>query len=455
MSSESVIFLARTLGPLVASGIAYALWCYVKTTGRSSQHQDALLLMTYIVSRVSLWLLFAIYMQHYVTTSDPVIYKDMLEHFLAAETPIRDFYYPYGPVLMLSMLPFYLLLRHSLAGISLFAIVAEAVALFCFLKCITLLEKRGELDPSWPKQAMAVYLLNPATLYWTVFQGYHSIVQTTYSMAGLYFLLRGSHTIGYAVGLYSLAGAKLIAILDWPALLAVCRPRLGRLLWGTVPLLSTYVAFHIITGDALFPIRYHVGYTGEGNLWYLLTVLPLPHNFYSVSQKMLPVVFLATSFLAGFGYWLKSLRIGASSFSFQAAVGITTFTMSVFFLFSPYTGNYYVPMLMLPASLVVTSPALPHRHGVWVLLLVSGLCITSDAVWTSLGQANALMEVFSAGFRGEQLWTGLLILTIVVRLISFALLAKLGLSIALAPPLHTGARVSVADTAANGLRRAL
>ena len=76
--------------------------------------------------------------------------------------------------------------------------------------------------------ALAVYLLNPATLYWTVFQGYHSIAQTAYFMAALYFLLRGRHTIGYVVGLYGLAGAKLIAVLDWPALLAVSRPRVSR-----------------------------------------------------------------------------------------------------------------------------------------------------------------------------------------------------------------------------------
>ena len=75
----------------------------------------------------------------------------MLEHFLAGEVPIRDFFYPFGPFLILSMLTPYLLLGRTLAGISLFAIVAEAVALFFFLKCTSLLEKRGELDRSWLK----------------------------------------------------------------------------------------------------------------------------------------------------------------------------------------------------------------------------------------------------------------------------------------------------------------
>ena len=41
-----------------------------------------------------------------------------LEHFLAGDVPIRDFYYPYAPLLMPSMLLPYILVGHSLAGIS-------------------------------------------------------------------------------------------------------------------------------------------------------------------------------------------------------------------------------------------------------------------------------------------------------------------------------------------------
>jgi hypothetical protein len=445
MSSGSVILFCRIVGPLVASGLAYAFWHYINNRQRSEQRQDALLVVTYISSRLGLWLLFALYMQDYVTSSDPrLYYTPMLERFLAGEVPIRDFFYPYGPLLIPSMLPLYLLLGHTLAGISLFAVAAEAVALFFFLKCTSLLEKRGELDRSWVREALAVYLLNPATLYWTVFQGYHSIVQTAYSMAAFYLLLCDYPKTGYAVGLYSIAGSKFLAILDWPALLGVCRPRLTKLFLGAVPLLLTYVAFQMITGDVLFPLRYHAGFLYEGNVWYLLTVFGDLLSFYAAFPgNLLPLFFFGMVFLLGLVHWLRCLRLGLTSFSFQAAIGTTTFTMSLFFLFTFYTGDYYIPMLMLPACLVVTCPALPHRHGVWLLLLISGFSVAGDAVWTSLGQPLVLLDVLWSGSFSERLLTSFWIGSILVRIASFAMLARWALRVAITSSLVHENRLSV------------
>jgi len=382
-------------------------------------------------------------MQDYVTTSDPrLFYTPQLEHFLAGDIPIRDFYYPYAPLLMPIMLPFYLLMGHSLAGISLFAVVMEAVALGFFLKSTSLLRERGEMSHAWVTDALALYLLNPATLYWTVFQGYHSIAQTAYSMVALYLLLRGNQTVGYSVGFYGIAGSKLLAVLDWPALLIVCRPRLAKLFWGIVPVLVTYAVFQMITGDILFPLRYHIGYRGEGNIWYLTTLFGDVHSFYAAFPgSLLPVFFFSLFFLVGCVLWLRYLRAGFVSFSFQSAMGITTFTMSLFFLFSLYTGSYYVPMLMIPACLVVTCPVLPNRHAVWLLLLISGFCVAGDAVWASLGQPDALINAFSSDSSSKQLLTSFLIVSIVIRMACFARLAQLGLRVATANPLHTQIRV--------------
>jgi hypothetical protein len=359
----------------------------------------------------------------------------MLERFLAGEVPIRDFFYPYGPVLIVTMLPSYLLLGRTLAGISLFAIAAETVALVFFLKCTFLLEKRGELDRSWAREALAVYVLNPATLYWTVFQGYHSIVQTTYSMAALYFLICDRYTTGYGVGLYSLAGSKFLAVLDWPALLAARRPRLTKLFWGAVPLLLTYGAFQMITGDVLFPIRYHIDYKSEGNIWYLLTLFGDTRNFYSsLPGRLLPVFFFTLIFLLGLGSWPRHLRLGLVSFSFPAAMGITTFTMSLFFLFSFYTGNYYIPMLMLPASVVVTSPALRSKGAIWALLLVSALSVAGDAMWSSLHQPDLLISVFSSSSAGDRFLAVILTASLVARIGCLAMLAQFGLLTAFSAP---------------------
>jgi hypothetical protein len=355
----------------------------------------------------------------------------MLEHFLTGEIPIREFFYPYGPLLMPSILPFYHLLGRSLAGISAFALLAEAVALICFHKSVCLLERRGEITRSWATEAFALYLLNPATLYWTVFQGYHSIVQTAYSLAALYCLLKGRYAIGYALGLFSVAGSKFLAILDWPALLAIRRPRLGKLFLGAIPLVITYAVFQIITGDILFPLRYHATYKSEGNIWYLLTIFGDTRSFYSIFPgNLLPAFSFGALFLLGFGRWLKSLQMGRATFSYQTSLGMTTFSISLFFPLSFYSGNYYVPMLMLPASLIVTCPRSRRSHAVLALLLISGLCVSADVIWTSLGQPGVLRDAVLSDSLSEQLLACLLTASIIVRLICFAILAQLSLHLA-------------------------
>jgi hypothetical protein len=423
---------ARVIGPLVVSVLAYAFWRYFRTRNRREEKDTRLLILTYIVSRVGLWLIFAMYLQRYVTLSDPVIYyTPMLQHFLAGDIPIRDFFYPYGPLLMPIMLPFYWLLGSSLAGISLFAIFAEAIALVFFLKSASLLRKRGEITHSWVREAFAVYLLNPATLYWTVFQGYHSIVQTAYSMGALYCLLKGRYVTGYSIGLYGIAGSKLLAVLDWPALLAVARPQIVKLLWGAIPLVMTYVIFQFITGDIFFPFRFGHNYMGEGNIWYLLTLFGDLRSFYSIFPgKLLPAICFGTFFLLGWVRWVRNLRLGLATFSFHAALGMTTFTMSLFFMFSFYNGSYYVPMLMLPASLIVTCPALPRRSTVWLLLLISGFSVAGDVMWSSLGKPGVLLHAVQSDSFAERFLAYCLTASTLVRLACFAMLARLGLNAA-------------------------
>jgi hypothetical protein len=422
----------RVLFAVITALCSYGLWRYIR--GRRDDGaitKDRLLIVLWVLSRVGGWLIFTLFLQRFVTSSDPqLFYARHLEDFLSGGVPVRDFYYPYGPLLIPSMLPFYLLLGRSLAGISLFAILAEAVALWFFIKSASLAERGGDVDHAWVQHALALYILNPATLYWTVLLGYQSIVQTAYSMAAFYFLLRGRHTLGYAIGLLGLAGTKLLMVLDWPALLAVTRVKIRQLLVATLPLLAIYGAYQWITGDSLFPVRYYFTYeSSEGNIWYLLTLFGDPQAFYSIGfGSVLSLLLFTSLFLLGFGRWLWLARQNRTSFSLPTALGISTFTMGLFFICSRYTGNYYVPMLMLPACLVVTCPGSHTQGGVWPVLLISSLCIVGDAVWSvAFTQPRSLLEAFST----HQpilvgLWTG----TIVIRLAAFATVACEGLFLA-------------------------
>jgi hypothetical protein len=427
------LIVARMGVALIPLILSYVSWRYISCSDPSQRRADLLLIVIYVLSRVVLWLVFAIYLQYYVTNSDPrLFYQPMLEHFLAGGVPIREFFYPYGPLLIPTMVPLYLLFGQTLAGISLFAIIAEVLALWFFLKSARILEQRGAIDHSWVRTAMALYILNPATLYYTIFQGYHSVVQTTYSMAALYFLLCGRTTIGYGVGLFSLAGTKLLAMLDWPALLIVRRPQLGKCLVGAVPLVATYIVFQLITGDAFATVRHHINLVSEGNVWYLLTLFGDLRGFYSqMPGSLLPIFSFGGCFVLGVAFWLKTLLRGRAAFSFQAALGMTTFSMSLFFLFSLYTGTYYTPMLMLPASVVVTCPTLRWpRVAIWSLLLISGLSIVGDAMWSRLGQPLVLLDAFRRSAEWDRLVALFLTVSIVIRVACFAILAQLGLRVA-------------------------
>src|SRR5262245_36636891 len=58
--------------------------------------------------------------------------------------------------------------------------------------------------------------------------------------------------------------------------------------------------------------------------------------------------------------------------------------------------------------LVVTCPTFPHQRAAWSMILISGLCVTGDAIWTALGQAVLIDAVLSDSLRERWLaglWT--------------------------------------------------
>src|SRR5262249_8670614 len=132
----------------------------------------------------------------------------------------------------------------------------------------------------------------------------------------------------------------------------------------------------------------------------------------------------------GFLFWMRSVRSGSTVFSFESAMGITTFTMALFFLFSLYSPSYYFPMVMLPAAIVVTCPRVRSRSAVCFVLLLSGFCMSGDAIWAFLGQPDSLINSFSSSFTRNAL-VSFWILAILVRIGCLAKLAQLGFRVAI------------------------
>src|SRR5262245_16286102 len=118
MNSEvHVALLSKVLFALLSMSAAYGLWRYIHRRSAGKMGKDTLLIVIYVLSRIGLWLTFALFLQRFVISSDPYYYRLELENFLSGKVPIRDFYYPYGPLLLPCILPFYVLLGRSLAGI--------------------------------------------------------------------------------------------------------------------------------------------------------------------------------------------------------------------------------------------------------------------------------------------------------------------------------------------------
>ena len=432
MLSSSVAISLRFAFALGAAAASWGLIRYVSKHPHAPRH-DTVLVGAYAASRLGLWLIFALFLQRHVTDSDPrLFYVPMLDHFLAGQIPIRDFFYPYGPLLVPAMIPFYLVFGRGLAGISLFAITAELIALVFFVKAA-----RKTMDPQWARAAGALYLLNPATLYWTVLHGYNGIVQTAYSMAGLYCLIRGRSALGYAAGLLGAAGARLVAALDWPALLAVRRPAAGALLLGALPLVAVYAVFQLVSGNILFPVTWHADLASEGTLWFLLVMFLPPGSFrdYLIAPNALPMILFAALFVPGFAAWARAVRSGRAAFSFPAALGLSTYAVALFLICSRYAASYYIPILMLPASVVVMQPGGRWPWSRAALLFVSALAVPSDAIWMAIGRSQTVDPgPWFFGPAPQQavvlLWKGALFL----KLAACGALAWLGLRLALGEP---------------------
>jgi len=71
------------------------------------------------------------------------------------------------------------------------------------------------------------------------------------------------------------------------------------------------------------------------------------------------------------------------------------------------------------------------------VLLISGVGVAGDAIWVSLGQPAALINVLSSTSFSDRFLTSSLVVTIIVRIICFARLAYLGFSVATTNPLHS------------------
>jgi len=93
MDTQTLFPVARIAVALAGSAAAYAFYSMIRRWHAEPERQDRLLLGVYVSTRLGFWLLFAIYLRRFVTTSDPRAYLPMLDHFLRGDTPIRDFYY--------------------------------------------------------------------------------------------------------------------------------------------------------------------------------------------------------------------------------------------------------------------------------------------------------------------------------------------------------------------------
>jgi hypothetical protein len=85
-------------------------------------------------------------------------------------------------------------------------------------------------------------------------------------------------------------------------------------------------------------------------------------------------------------------------------------------------------MLMLPASLVVAGKVPSRRIAVLALLTIATFCVAGDAIWTALGQPEVLARTIVSDSSGHRLLGGLSILSNILRIVCFAMLARWALA---------------------------
>lgn len=272
---------------------------------------------------------------------------------------------------------------NSPAAVALVMVAIEIVA-------VLFLTARIRRDREMPRHAgtwtLAIYLLNPAALYWSGMMAYNSpIILLSWVMA-VRFLLRDRHAAGISWLAGSVLAGKFLGLLAAPIWIAHPGRRVGVIAGAT-----TAAAVAVVVGlqydvNLLLPLLREGDRSTGGNFWFLVGGL-LPTGVVSPLWRYGPVVMLGAGAAGLCGLWARAWRVAPSLRQLSAALSALGW---LFVVLSKKSFPHYAPMFLLFTVAVASADCPPRPRWVVMLAVIGAIGIVEPGLWNAMGQPVSL-----------------------------------------------------------------
>lgn len=374
-----------------AFGIALALaTCLLFTApGRRAVEQPAaftLFRVLFVASRLMGWAVAYVVLADFTRFTDLVLYY-YPEAALAfsGRIPYIDFPSSYGPVfpyLSGALLPVW----DSPAAVALVMVLLEIGAVLALAGAL-------RRDPHLPATAscwvLAVYLLNPASLYWSGMMAYNSSVILLCWVMAARLVVNGRFGASTAWLAASVAAGKFLGVIVAPLWVIHPARRYGVMVVAAAAAATAWLVARQFGADLALPLIREGNRSTAGNLWFLAGgLLPLSQDS-AVWRYGSPLALLGVA--GGLGVWLALKWREAPAFQ-QVAAAVSSLGW-LFLVTSKKSYPHYAPMFLLMSVVALCD----GRAGTWrwalLLALVGAVGLVEPGLWNALGQPQSLAQV--------------------------------------------------------------
>lgn len=342
----------------------------------------------------------------YLVFGDLAQYSDLVLYYtpearqaLDGQLPYRDFATSYGflfPYLSGVLLPVW----NTRAAVALVMIACEIVAVWVFVSTVS---RAGVAQDIGLRRALAVYLVNPAAVYWSGMLGYNSAVVLLFWVLAFSALLVGR----YGRSLQGLVGSvvvgKFLGLLAVPVWLADPRRTISALV-GTgafgVVLLAGAAAFDV---NLLMPLLREGGRSTSANVWFLTSAL-VPFDDQGWLWRVGPLALFGVGALAVAGRFAVCWTRPPNAEQLSAAIGAVGW---LFMLVSKKSYPHYVPMFLLFTVFALCQRGPASRRAAIVLAALGAIGVVEPGLWNALGQPQQLVPALDD--RTASLWVQLIV----------------------------------------------